>query len=342
MKRLLALALALSLSLSLATGAYASAPHGDPLLPRQWGLAQVSAQQAWHSATGKGVVVAVIDMGVDGTHPDLRGRVLPGIDLFDPTQKTGWHDIDGHGTEVAGVVAATRGNGLGIAGVAPDATILPVRVGDVSPNGNLTARAVRWAVAHAAKVIVMSIGTLPVLDAVSPAFNQLGFEDQAAIDEAWAKGVTVIVAAGNNAEPICSDPASLKHVVCVGAVDKRRLKSGYSSFDAAMSQDYLVAPGGSDDPYASDAPVAAANDELVWTTTVPGTGTQVTHDYWGQEHGTSFAAPFVGGIAALLVQRGLSNTAIVKRLESTATDLGAPGRDPVFGYGEVNAAAAVR
>lgn len=327
------LACALSLFLALPAVATAAPRTGDPLLGKQWGLAQIDAPAAWRVATGKGVVVAVIDLGVDGTHPDLRGRVLPGLDLVN-NAKNAWADTDGHGTGVAGVVAAARGNGKGIVGVAPDARILPVKIGDFQPDNNLTPRALRWAAAHGARVIVLSIETLAGVDVVAPAV--LEAEVQEALDEVWAKGVVVVVAAGNNSEPICSAPASLRHAVCVGAVDKRRLKPAFSSFDAAMGHDYLVAPGGSDNPLGTDGV-----EEHIWTTAVPGAGTVVTQDYWVQMRGTSFASPFVAGVAALLVQRGLTNAQIVQRLEATATDLGTPGRDPVYGYGEVNAARAL-
>ena len=331
---------ALSFSLVVAPTADA-ARKGDPLLPKQWGMAQVHATKAWSRATGKGVIVAVIDSGVDATHPDLRRKVLPGLDLVHQTRNA-WTDVEGHGTGVAGVIAAARGNGLGIAGIAPDVRILPVKDGDYQPDGNLMPIAIRWAADHGAAVINVSQGTLPVLDAVDPVV--LAADMQAAIDHAWAKEAVIVVAAGNNYEPICSSPASLRHVLCVGAVDKRQLKPAFSSFDAAMSTDYLVAPGGSDDPIGFDSPAAAGNlgnDEHIWTTAVPGTGTVVNDQYWTQVRGTSFAAPFVAGVAALLAQRGLTNSQIVRRILSTTTDLGAPGRDPLYGYGEVDAARAV-
>ena len=335
-----AAALTLAATVMVCAGPTASgAPAaGDPLLPRQWGLAQVQAQQAWKVATGKGVVVAVVDGGVDATNPDLRGKVLPGKDLVHGT-KNAWTDVDGHGTAVAGIIAGTRNNGVGIAGVAPDARILPVKDGEYQPNASLTPAGVVWAADRGAKVILISTETLAGIDAVSPAL--LDDEIRRAIEHAWAKGAVVVVAAGNNSEPICSSPASLPRVVCVGAVDRRALKPAFSSFDAAMSTDYLVAPGGSDLPIGFDNPTGVGNDENIWATTVPGVGTTPTQERWTQVRGTSFAAPFVAGVAALLVQRGLTNAQVVERLTSTATDLGVPGRDPVYGYGEVNAVRAV-
>lgn len=320
-----------ALAVVLPAGAASGSAKGDPLLAKQWGLTQIHAPEGWALATGKGVVVAVIDLGVDGTHPDLRGQVLPGLDLV--RRGNGWEDMDGHGTGVAGVIAAARGNGRGIVGVAPGARILPVKVGEVIPDGNLIGPAIRWAADRGARVINLSIGTQPGLDVIQPVLDQ---DIQDAFEYAWAKGVVIVVAAGNNSEPVCSSPASLRRVLCVGAVDKRQLKPAFSSFDAAMTKDYLVAPGGSDNPMATEG-----FEEHIWTTSVPGTGTIVNQEYWAQERGTSFAAPFVAGVAALLAQRGLTNVQIVQRILSTTTDLGVPGRDPVYGYGEVDAARAL-
>jgi subtilisin family serine protease len=326
--------LGLSLLVALGTPTGAAPVKGDPLLPRQWGLAQVNAVEAWRTATGKGVVVAVIDGGVDASHPDLRGRVLPGRDLV-RGEKNAWRDVDGHGTQVAGIIAAARGNGAGIAGIAPDARILPVKNGEFQSMGSLTPTAVRWAADKGAKVIVISEETIAGLDAVAP--HVIDVETQAAIEHAWSRGAVIVVAAGNNSEPICSSPASLDRVLCVGAVDRRRTKPVFSSFDASMTRDYLVAPGGSDVAVATEGA-----DEHVWTTTVPGTGTTTGSALWTQVRGTSFAAPHVAGVAALLVELGLSNREVVARLTQTAADLGPAGRDPVYGYGLVDAAAAVR
>jgi subtilisin family serine protease len=118
----------LSLSAALAPTAAGGTAKGDPLLAKQWGLSQIHAPEAWRVATGRGVVVAVLDGGVQAAHPDLRGKVLPGVDLVHHARNA-WLDVDGHGTGVAGIIAAARGNGQGIVGVAPDARILPVKYG---------------------------------------------------------------------------------------------------------------------------------------------------------------------------------------------------------------------
>ena len=290
------------------------------------------ADQAWSRSTGKGVVVAVIDSGVDGRHPDLAGQVLAGKD-FVHGAKNGWSDLDGHGTAAAGIIAARRGNGRGIVGVAPSARILPVKVGD-SETSTSVAEAIVWAADHGAKVINASLGLLPGAVVADVAVPALVAADQAAVDHAWARGAVVVASAGNNSEPLCSEPALLEHVLCVGSVDKRQVHSAYSNEDLAMRSTYLVAPGGSDVPVAQ-----TGLDELLWTTV---SGDSAAYGPYNEVRGTSFAAPFVSGVAALLSARGLTNAQIVQRLLSTCQDLGLPGRDGVYGYGEVDAARAVR
>lgn len=321
----------------LAPAAQSAPPHGDPLLAQQWALTQLHAQAAWRVATGKGVVVAVVDTGVDERHPDLRGKVLRGFNVA-PGQATSLEGTAGHGTGVAGVIAANRGNGQGIVGVAPDARILPVKIGNDLGDLNYLAPAITYAADHGAKVINLSVGAGPGTDTL---LALLATEVQDAVDHAWAKGALLVAAAGNESEPQCTWPASLRHVLCVGAVDRRQVPPTFSNHDVGMQSDYLVAPGGSDSPYGGNPPGGVLADENIWTTVVPGTGTFVSAEYWAQERGTSFSAPYVSGVAAMLFQRGLTNAQVRDRLLATATDLGAPGRDPVFGYGEVDAARAV-
>ena len=143
----------------------------------------------------------------------------------------------------------------------------------------------------------------------------------AAVHRALAAGIVVVAAAGNNGVPVCEQPAAGDGLLCVGAVDKRKQRSFFSSFGSGLG---LVAPGGSG-------------------TGVPGEDVLSTYKGSGYEElaGTSQAAPHVSGVAALLVARGVRGQAAVKRILATATDLGAPGVDPVYGAGLVNARAAV-
>lgn len=304
------------------TPAAASSYKPDELRSQQWGLDQIHAPAAWRTTTGKGVIVAVIDSGIDGTHPDMRGRVLPGIDLFEHHRDAWATSGDAHGTGVASIIAAGLGNG-GMVGVAPGVTILPIRNGnDGSVDNTVTPAAIDYAVAHHAAVINLSQGLVAPIE---PAAETAGLMDaiQAAVDRAWARGVVVVAAAGNNSAPWCSDPAALRHVICVGGVDDSRQHDYYSHVDAASRATLVVAPTSANLPQHPGVIVAT-----------PGGG-------YGTESGTSFAAPVVSGVAALLAARGLRGAALVSRLLSTCDDLGLTGRDAIYGYGEVDAARAL-
>src|SRR6478672_10734448 len=146
----------------------ASSPN-DPLLGRQWGLDQIKAPGAWsRGALGAGATIAVVDTGVDLGHPDLRSKLLPGVDLVsDETCTPGAQDLNGHGTHVAGIAAAATNNGIGVAGTAPQAKILPVRVLDSTGSGTAADidAGIRWAADHGAQVINLSLGNdIPLID----------------------------------------------------------------------------------------------------------------------------------------------------------------------------------
>jgi subtilisin family serine protease len=299
----------------------------DPLRSRQWGLDQVRAPQAWQVTRGRGVVVAVADTGVDYGHPDLRGALLPGKDYTG----TGVADGCGHGTEVVGVIAARRNNGIGISGVAPESRVLPLKDGSgCSVDFTKTMLAIRWAADHGARVVNISSATQPVAGDVVFRLT-LADEMQAAIDYAWTRGTLVVAGAGNSVIPICTYPAALEHVICVGALDEAGERAYYSQGEVRDSVDFLMAPGG------------GFETELIWTTTgdVMGLTGRTGERGYAQVEGTSFASPFVSGVAALLFSRGMSVQEVHDRLLSTARDLGLPGRDPVYGWGEVDAAAAL-
>jgi subtilisin family serine protease len=315
-----------------------AAPATDPLRQRQWGLTQLHADTAWKISRGRGVTIAVIDSGADFTHPDLRGALLPGKDFSGSGTVS---DDCGHGTQVIGVLAARQGNGLGVAGIAPDAKVLPLKDGaSCVVDMNAMTLAIRYAVAAHAKVITISQATLPVYgDAGFMVLQQKAM--QAAVDAAWRHGTLVVAAAGNSSLPTCAYPAALRHVICVGSVTVDRTRSYFSQGDATATGDYLVAPGGGQ---ATDPSVEAG----IWTTSAAGaadgtigTGADAAPGY-ASVSGTSFAAPFVAGVAALLFSRGYPLEEVRRRLLETATDLGPPGRDAIYGSGEVDAGAALR
>ena len=304
----------LALSFLLLAPASAGAA-ADPHRGQQWNLGMIEADAAHATATGAGAVIAVVDSGVQRTHPDLAGRLLPGADLVDGGPPD---DRDGHGTHVSGIAAAATGNGVGIASVAPGAQVLPVRVlgDDGSGTSDDVAAGIDYARRNGADVINLSLGSeVPIIGLAG------GDAIDAAIHRALAAGIVVVAAAGNNGVPVCEQPAAGDGLLCVGAVDRRGRRSFFSSFGQGLG---VVAPGGSALPMPG---------EDILSTVPPST--------YGEMAGTSQASPHVAGVAALLVSRGVRGRAAVRRILDTATDLGPAGDDPEYGHGLVNARRAV-
>lgn len=317
-------------------GAAGSGAVDDPLFARQWGLDQINAPEAWaRGARGAGTVIAIVDTGVDLAHPDLAAKLVQGHDFVAGKRDCppGPQDENGHGTHVAGIAAAVTDNATGVAGTAPDAKLMPVRVLDEDGSGALddVAAGIRWAADHGADVINLSLGELPIVGQLT-ALNQ-DIED--AVQHAWAQGSLVVAAAGNESFPLCSYPAFANHAVCVGATDSRGLPSYYSNFPNNQETMGVRAPGGVGSVFCED-------DEDVWSTLWPGSDYDSCGEIAGYETlaGTSMASPFVAGVAALLAGQGLSNDEIVERLRHTSSNNGS--YDPVYGYGIVNADAATR
>ena len=283
--------------------------HADTIRAEQWQLDELDAHAAWRYATGAGVTVGVIDSGVDGNHADLIGRVLPGIDLVN-TARDGRYDAVGHGTTVAGLIAGRADDDRGVAGLAPDARILPVRVLDATnryDDATVVAQGIRWAVDHGARILNVSLGGPGESKALA-----------AALSYAFAHDVVVIACTGNKSATAGNQvwfPARLPGVVAVSGLDERS-KRGWSNAVTGPAT-VLTAP--------ATALVGAR----------PG-------GYWVVQ-GTSFAAPLVTATAALIRSRWptMSAANVINRLVSTAQDLGPAGRDPVFGYGRVDPYAAV-
>jgi subtilisin family serine protease len=316
----------------------------------EWGLTAIKAHEAWRVSRGRGVIVAVIDTGSDFEHPDLRGRLIrrPGSNLLKNTafrcpfqqpipggrrSRAVAQDDQGHGTHVAGTIAASTGNTLGVASVAPGARMLPVKVLDRTGAGEdvNVARGICFAVRNGAKVINLSLGEDPVSSIV---VRGSGSITNRAIAHAYARGVSVVVAAGNDGFPACDFPASDTKALCVGAVDRRGLKAPYSNFGLSIG---VVAPGGLGS--------LQCDGEDVWSTMLPTARRHACgRDGYEPLAGTSMATPHVAGVAALVISRfGRRATPafVYERLKATADDLGVPGSDPFFGYGRVNALRAV-
>ena len=324
-------------------GSPGSGAANDPLFSRQWGLRQIKAPGAWsRGARGTGGTIAIVDSGVDLGHPDLKAKLRPGVDLVKTSDGlsgpgcTGPQDENGHGTHVAGIAAAITNNGTGVAGTAPAARILPVRVLDKAGTGVDSAvnGGIRWAASHGAKVINVSLGgSLPVVGNL-PGANEA---TEAAVAYAFSKGAVVVGAAGNSTVPLCDYPAASSKAVCVGATDRNGNPSFYSNFPVSPNGTVAVrAPGGAGDLFFCES------DQDIWSTMWPKSDDDDcggTIDGYDTLAGTSMSAPFASGVAALLAGRGLTAPQILQCLKAHSSNGGS--YDPVNGYGTVDAAAAV-
>jgi subtilisin family serine protease len=277
----------------------------DPLTAQQWGLDAVDARSVWPVSDGSGVIVAVVDTGVDAAHEDLASQVLTGVDLIGSQIRTSTADANGHGTHVAGIIAAA-GNGVGGIGVAPGAKILPVRVLDEDGAGYSSdvAEGIIWAVDHGASIVNLSLGG-PVASAAQ----------HAAVQYAVERGVSVFAAAGNSGTYGAAEyPAAFPEVIAVGAVTP---EDQAASFTTRGSYVDLAAPG------------------TMILSTLPGNG-------YAMESGTSAAAPFAAGVAAMLFgDASFSPSSLVSLLKATARDVDAPGVDVATGNGVVCARCAI-
>jgi len=276
----------------------------DPVVRQQWALRNIKAEEAWDISTGAEVVIADLDTGVSSSHPDLSGKVLAGYNFYSNNGDSS--DDNGHGTYTAGVAAAYGDNNEGIAGVCWGCLILPVKVLGERGNGDdaSVAQGIRWATDQGARVINLSLG--------SPEQSQVLHD---AVIYAHDHNVVVIASSGNGQadgnQP--NFPAAYPEVIAVSATDGSDTVSGFST-----TGDYvdLASPGVG-----------------VWST-----GWEEGADTYTNANGTSAAAPYVSGGAALVlsVRPELSADQVRAVLERSADDVGAPGKDSNYGYGRLN------
>jgi subtilisin family serine protease len=286
----------------------------DPRFSDEWGLhntgqtggtedADIDAPEAWDIITGTtDVLIAVTDTGVDYTHEDLDdGRVRTDMDKDYVNDDDDAMDDHGHGTHVAGTIAAEANNGLGVAGIMWQAEILPLKVLNSLGIGSSDdiAAAIRYAADQDADVINMSLGDFFCSQTIAEAVNYAYFD----------QGVVIVAAAGNSGSSI-SYPAKHPPVIAVGATDHDDERAYFSSYGDALD---VVAPGVG-----------------IWST-VPG-----GYDTFS---GTSMASPHVAGVVGLLLAQrpDLTPGQVREILRQSADDLGEAGFDRYYGYGRVNA-----
>lgn len=284
----------------------------DPDYGKQWNLRSINIESAWDETKGSGVTVAVIDTGISPI-PDLKDtKFVKGYDFVN--DKIEAYDDAGHGTHVAGTIAQSTNNNYGVAGIAYEASLMPLKVLGASGGGTVAdiAEAIRYAADNQADVINMSLG--------GAGESQL-LED--AINYAHSKGVLIIAAAGNSNQNSASYPARYPHVVGVAALDSVGIKAPYSNFGAGVD---IAAPGGSE------------AGKILQETINPETGESIFEGY----QGTSMAAPHVAGVAALVKAAGIKEPdEILNVLKQSSR---AVKEDPLnhFGAGHLDAAAAVK
>lgn len=274
----------------------------DPYYGSAWHLPKIGAHIGWDITMGNGVTIAILDTGVDSAHPDLSARIVPGWDFVLNSADTS--DLHGHGTKVAGTAAATTNNGVGVASLAGDSSLMPIRIADATGYASYSniAKGLTWSADKGARVANISISGVAGSSTVLSAAQYMR-----------SKGGVVVAGAGNSGaeEGIGATDA----IISVSGTTSSDVKASWSSYGNYVD---LAAPGAS-----------------IYTTTRGGG--------YGSASGTSFAGPVVAGAVALMMAANpsLSPSQLEKLLLSTTVDLGAAGWDKYFGHGRVDVAAAV-
>ena len=284
-------------------------PPIEPTETLEWGVDRIDAELAWGTSTGYGIKVAVLDTGIDNNHADLVGNIAGGINFVPknsarPVDPNNWDDDNGHGTHVAGIVAATD-NEIGVVGVAPQASLYGVKVLDRRGSGYLSyvIAGIEWAVVNEMDVINMSLGTTSDVPSL-----------QDAVDAAYNAGVVVVAAAGNSGDGNSETneviyPAKYESVIAVAATASDDSTPYWSSEGVEVE---IAAPG--------------VDIRSTWN---DGTYNTIS--------GTSMASPHVAGTVALMLGSGISSADVRTILQTTSDDLGGVGFDNFYGYGLIDA-----
>ncbi len=265
-----------------------------------WGVSRIGADKIWDTATGIGVTVAVIDTGIEMTHPDLQGKVTKGYDFVNDKESP--EDDNGHGTHVAGIVMAARNN-TGVVGVSHGTSVMPVKVLNSAGSGYISdvAKGIYWATDNGAQIINLSLGAPVDTDVLRNAVNY-----------ASSKGVLLVAAAGNEYGAPCQYPAAYGNVICVVATDSSNRLASFSNVGGE-----LAAPGVSN-----------------YSTFLGGTYRYLSGTSMAAPHVAGSLALLRG------ICTDCTSSELIGTLRDTAVDLGAEGTDIIFGYGLVDLRAA--
>jgi subtilisin family serine protease len=330
----------------------------DEYFPMQWHLhntgqsggtpgADIRAPEAWEITTGDpNIVVAVLDCGVDTSHPDLINNLVAGYDFIEndpyPDPAPVLAAINAHGTMCAGLIAAQGNNSIGVTGVTWNCKVMPIRVGGVRADGSYyldtvadNATALRWAATHGADILSNSWSVYPSPQPIM--YSAIVDTTKAGGIGRNGKGCVLVYAAANTNSSVWY-PARYPEVIAVGATDHQDLRWGYSNHGPELD---ITAPGGPFPP--------GSGGVGPWTTDIVGDpGGHIYNPVPGITDyaifgGTSASAPIVAGVAALIlsVEPNLTNDEVRHFLERSARDLGDPGRDDYYGWGRVDARAAL-